>query len=186
LSITGQLLIVMGGESDNIIEQHKQFIADLSSPQLTVEYRAVPDINITNEFSPRFGLNWIKLNSWSMTEFDTIINLDTGACDMASIAWPGSHLPLSLLGDRTASNGDQCSSSSHWVRVPCTRTISKSSSMSSTWGTGQCCCCKLELELVFLSQKHNICATSGTAVAAAAAMHCVPTATVCCRHVSAG
>jgi alpha-N-acetylglucosamine transferase len=69
----------MGAEGDDITKEHKQFIRDLSSPQLTVEYRTVPDINITNEFSPRFGLNWIKLNSWSMTEFDTVINLDTGA-----------------------------------------------------------------------------------------------------------
>jgi hypothetical protein len=75
----GQLLIVMGVEGDDLTAAHKQFIRDLSSPQLTVEYRTVPDIKIKNEFSPRFGLNWIKLNSWNMTEFDTVINLDTGA-----------------------------------------------------------------------------------------------------------
>jgi hypothetical protein len=79
LCCAGQLLIVMGVEGDNLTEAHKQFIAGLSSPQLTVQYRAVPDIKITNEFSPRVGLNWIKLNSWSMTQFATIINLDTGA-----------------------------------------------------------------------------------------------------------
>lgn len=68
----------MGCESDDLTEQHKQFIRDLSSSALQVEYRTVPDIKIKNDFSPRFGLNWIKLNSWNMTEFDTVINLDTG------------------------------------------------------------------------------------------------------------
>ncbi|WIA36569.1 hypothetical protein OEZ86_007861 [Tetradesmus obliquus] len=67
----------MGCESDDLTEQHKQFIRDLSSSALQVEYRTVPDIKIKNDFSPRFGLNWIKLNSWNMTEFDTVINLDT-------------------------------------------------------------------------------------------------------------
>jgi hypothetical protein len=78
MCIAGQLLIVMGCEGDDLTAEHKQFIRDLSSPNLTVEYRAVPDIKIVNKYSPRFGLNWVKLNSWNMTEFDTIINLDTG------------------------------------------------------------------------------------------------------------
>lgn len=74
----GQLLIVIGCEGDDLTEEHRQFIRSLSSSRFTVEYRAVPDIKISNKFSPRFGLNWVKLNSWNMTEFDTIINLDTG------------------------------------------------------------------------------------------------------------
>jgi hypothetical protein len=74
----------MSVEGDSVTKEQQQFVRDLSSPQLTVEYRTVPNINITNEFSPRFGLNWIKLNSWNMTEFDTIINLDTGGDSMAS------------------------------------------------------------------------------------------------------
>jgi hypothetical protein len=68
----------MGCEGDDLTEEHKQFIRDLSSPSLTVQFRAVPDIKISNKFSPRFGLNWVKLNSWNMTEFHTVINLDTG------------------------------------------------------------------------------------------------------------
>lgn len=73
----GQLLVVLGCEGDDLTDQHKLFIWNLSSPALRVEYRTVPDLKIVNTFNARFGLNWVKLNSWNMTEFDSIINLDT-------------------------------------------------------------------------------------------------------------
>lgn len=68
----------MGCEGDKLTKEDKQAIQDMSTANLTVEYRVVPDIKLQNDFNPRFGLNWVKLNSWMMTEFDTVINLDTG------------------------------------------------------------------------------------------------------------
>eukprot|EP00879_Flechtneria_rotunda_P013123 GHRR01013706.1.p1 GENE.GHRR01013706.1~~GHRR01013706.1.p1 ORF type:complete len:316 (+),score=43.52 GHRR01013706.1:100-1047(+) len=73
----GQLLIVMGCKDDDLSEVDKRAIANLSTKDFKVEYRLVPDIGIQNVFSPRFALNWIKLNSWNMTEFDSVVNLDT-------------------------------------------------------------------------------------------------------------
>lgn len=73
----GALLIVITGEGDELSRSDHAALAALSTDQLHVEVRVLPDLNISNTYHPRFGLNWIKLHSWALTEFDSIINLDS-------------------------------------------------------------------------------------------------------------